>query len=89
MLTWSQFQDQRVPISKSNSIEELPCKQVWCTLNPLGSNNLLLVRCKGWRRCVGSGVVLTIRPWFNPMSPIPPQTAHSTEAGLGRFWAPG
>ncbi|GBN47474.1 hypothetical protein AVEN_157588-1, partial [Araneus ventricosus] len=34
---------RRTPGSKPDSVEKKPCKRAWCTLNPSGSNGLLLV----------------------------------------------
>ncbi|GBN38379.1 hypothetical protein AVEN_177904-1 [Araneus ventricosus] len=54
--------DRRVPGLNPDSIEEPPCKRVWCTLNPPGPNVLPLVWCGNLERRVqereSSGVVL-------------------------------
>ncbi|GBN65927.1 hypothetical protein AVEN_154209-1 [Araneus ventricosus] len=36
----SRLRGQRVPDSKPDSIQELPCKRVWCTINPSEPNAL-------------------------------------------------
>ncbi|GBO04771.1 hypothetical protein AVEN_138629-1 [Araneus ventricosus] len=48
----SRLQGQRVPGSKPDSIQELPCKRVWCTINPSGPNVLPLVRRERLERWV-------------------------------------
>ncbi|GBN05912.1 Voltage-dependent calcium channel type A subunit alpha-1 [Araneus ventricosus] len=54
----SRLRDRRVPCSKPDSAEELPCKQAWCMLNPLGPNVLALVWCGSLER----GCQLRCRP---------------------------
>ncbi|GBN66171.1 hypothetical protein AVEN_177699-1 [Araneus ventricosus] len=44
MLARSRLRSQGVPGSKPDSTKELPCKRVWCTLNPSGRNVLQLYR---------------------------------------------
>ncbi|GBM98861.1 hypothetical protein AVEN_44867-1 [Araneus ventricosus] len=48
----------RVPGSKPDSIEEPPCKRVWCTLNPTRPNVLPLV----WYGSLERGYQLRYRP---------------------------
>ncbi|GBN98536.1 hypothetical protein AVEN_101254-1 [Araneus ventricosus] len=48
----SRLQGQRVPGSRPDSIQELPCKRVWCTINPSEPNVLPLVRRERLERWV-------------------------------------
>ncbi|GBN15774.1 hypothetical protein AVEN_167126-1 [Araneus ventricosus] len=59
LVVTSQPRDQRLG-SKPNSTKPPPCKRVWCMLNPLGPNMLLLVWCGSLERGANSGVVLVI-----------------------------
>ncbi|GBM23874.1 hypothetical protein AVEN_208508-1 [Araneus ventricosus] len=62
LLVRSGLRGRRVPDSTPDSIDELQCKRVWCTLNLSRPNVLPLVWCGGLekRGCAGSGVVLVI-----------------------------
>ncbi|GBN18105.1 hypothetical protein AVEN_145696-1, partial [Araneus ventricosus] len=48
----SRLQGQRVPGSRPDSIQELPCKRVWCTLSSLEPDVLPLVRRERLERWV-------------------------------------
>ncbi|GBM08305.1 hypothetical protein AVEN_88498-1 [Araneus ventricosus] len=48
----SRLRGQMVPGSKPDSLQELPCKRVWCTVSPLEPDVLPLVRRERLERWV-------------------------------------